>query len=90
MFHMLGGNDGNFESLGYLSRYDAALDPYCINLMDKPRKIMWSTFFAFSFSLSMALTLRGLILFLVLILMFSHSHACELHVLWSSRSFCVP
>jgi len=47
--------------------------------VDKPRKILGNTFFAFSFDFSMALTLRGLILFFVLILMFSHIHACEPH-----------
>ena len=80
MFHMLGGNAHHFESLGYLSGYDAALDSYCLYLVDKPRKIMWSTFFDFSFDFSMALTLRGLILFFVLIFIFSHGHACERHV----------
>jgi len=58
MFHMLGGNVDHFESLGYLSGYDAALDPYCLSLVDMVRKIMWSTFFDFSFEFSMALTLR--------------------------------
>ena len=38
MFHMLGGNVEHFESLGYLSGYDAALDSYCIYLVDKPKK----------------------------------------------------
>ena len=47
MFNMLGGNDEIFESLGNFSGYDAVLDPYCINLVDKPRKIMWNTFFNF-------------------------------------------
>ena len=40
LFNVLGGNNYNFESLGYLSEYDAALDPYCTYLVDKPRKIM--------------------------------------------------
>jgi len=40
MFNMLGGNVENFESLGYLCGYNAALDPYCIDLVDLPRKIM--------------------------------------------------
>ena len=75
MFHMLGGNVETFESLCYFSGYDAALDPYCIYLVDKPTKIMWNTFFDFS----IALTVRGLILFFVLILMFPHNHACEPH-----------
>jgi len=58
MFNMLGGNAENFESLGYLCGHNAALDPYCINLVDMPRKIMWNTIFDFSFDFSMALTLR--------------------------------
>ena len=57
MLNTLGGNVENFGSLGYFSGYDAALDPYCINLVDKPRKILWSTFFAFSFDFSMAFSL---------------------------------
>jgi len=79
IFHMLHGNVDHFESLGYLSGYDAALNPYCLSLVDMPRKIMWSTFFDFSFDFSIALTLRGLILFFVLVFMFSHGHACEPH-----------
>ena len=38
MFNLLGGNSENFESLGSLSGYDAALDPYCTYLVDLPRK----------------------------------------------------
>ena len=57
----------------------ATLDPYCIYLVGKPRKIMWHTVFDYSFDFSMVLTLRGLILFFVLSFMFSHSHACEPH-----------
>jgi len=81
VLNTLGGNVENFESQGYLSGYDAILDSYCIDLEDKPKKIMWSTLFYFSFDFSMALTLGGLILFFVLILMFSHSHACEPHAM---------
>ena len=77
MFHMLGGNVDHFESPGYLSGYDPTRDPYCLSLVDMPRKVMWSTFFDFSFDFSLALTLRGLILFFVLIFMFSHGHACK-------------
>ena len=40
MFHMLGKNVETFGSLGYFSGYDASLDPYCINLVGKPRKIL--------------------------------------------------
>jgi len=29
VFNVFGGNNDNFESLGYHSGYDAALDPYC-------------------------------------------------------------
>jgi len=53
MFHILGGNVENFGSLGYHSGYDAALDPYYINLADKLKKIVWNTFFVFSFDFSM-------------------------------------
>ena len=82
MFHMLGGNNDNFKSLGYLSGYDAALDPCCTYLVDKPRKIMWHTFFDFSFDFSMAFTLikRVLIFFVMLFLVLSQHHACEPHV----------
>jgi len=40
MFSMLGENVDNFLSLGYFCVYDASLDPYCMYLVDKPRKIM--------------------------------------------------
>ena len=79
MLNLLGGNVENFESLGSLCGYDAALDPYCIDLVDLPMKIMWNTFVTFSFDFSMAFTLRGLISFFVLICMFSHCQACEPH-----------
>ena len=49
MFNMLGGNVENFESLGYFSGYDAAFDPYCINLVDKPRKNHVEYFLRFFF-----------------------------------------
>jgi len=49
MFNILGGSDETFESLGNFSWYDAALDPCCIYLVEKPRKIMWNAFFDFSF-----------------------------------------
>ena len=79
MLNLFGENNENFESLGFLCGYDAALDPYCIDLVDLPRKIMWHAFFNFSFDFSMAFTLRGLVLFFVLICRFSHSLACEPH-----------
>ena len=40
MFNMLGGNVDNFLSLGYFWGYDASLGPYCIFLVDAPRKII--------------------------------------------------
>jgi len=79
VFHMRGWNVEKFGSLCYFSGYDAANGPYCIYLVDKPRKILQNTFFVFSFDFSMALTLRELVLFFVLISMFSHSHACKPH-----------
>jgi len=79
MFNMLGGNIETFESLGNYNGYDAVLDPYCINLVDKPKKILWSTFFAFSFDFSMAFTLikRALTFFALILCMLSYCHACE-------------
>jgi len=47
VLNTLGGNVETFESPSYLCGYDAAIDTYCINLVDKPRKILWHTFFAF-------------------------------------------
>ena len=38
MLNIIGGSDETIESLGSLCGYDAALDPYCINLVNKPRK----------------------------------------------------
>jgi len=46
---VLGGNVDDYLSLGYFSGYNASLDPYCIFLVDKPRKIVWNSFFAFFF-----------------------------------------
>ena len=40
MLNVIGGSDEAFESLGYLCGYKAALDPYCINLVDKSKKIL--------------------------------------------------
>ena len=57
MLKLLGGNNEIFESLGYFRGYNAVLDPYCIDLVDLPRKIMY-TFITFSFDFSMAFTLR--------------------------------
>jgi len=49
MLNTLGGNVDTFTSLGNFRGYDVALDPYCIYLLDKPRKIMWNTLFDFPF-----------------------------------------
>jgi len=38
MFNMLSGNVDNFFSLGYFCGYDASFDPYCMYLVDKPKK----------------------------------------------------
>jgi len=77
MFAMLGENVDNFISLGYFFGHGASLDPYCIFLVDKPRKIIWNTFFGFSFDLSMALALlkRALTFFAVIIFELSYCHA---------------
>ena len=40
VLNMLGWNVDTFMSLGYFSGYDASLDPYCIYLVDKSRKIL--------------------------------------------------
>ena len=73
------GNNDNFESLGYFSGYDAALDPYCLSLVDTPRKIMWAHFFTFLFDFSMAFALltRALIFLVMFIVVLSQHHACE-------------
>jgi len=78
MFNMLGGNVENFESLGCLCGYDVALDPYSINLEDKPRKIMWNTIF--DFSMVFNLLNRALIYFVFILCMLSNLQACEPHV----------
>jgi len=67
MFNVLGGNNDNFESLGNFNGYDAALDPYCMNVVDMPRKIMWTPFFTFSFDFSRAFDLlTRTVIFLVM------------------------
>jgi len=75
--NMLGGSDENFGSLGYFSGYDAALDPYCIYLVDKPRKIIWNTFFDFSFDFSIAFALinRAVTFFTLILCMLSYCQA---------------
>ena len=80
VFHMPGGNVETFGSLSYFSRYDAAVDPYCIHLVDKPRKIMRNTFFAFSFDLSLdfALIKRALTFFALILCMLSYGQAWKL------------
>jgi len=81
MFNMLGENVDNFLSLGYFCGYDASLDPCCMYLVDKARKIMWNTFFAFSFdfSISFALLKRVLTFFTVIIFMLSYCRAWKLY-----------
>ena len=74
MLNVLGGNNENFEPLGYFSGYDASLDPYCINLEDNPRKILSNIFFAFSFDFSMAFALikRALTFFALILCTLSY------------------
>jgi len=83
IFNMLSGNVDIFMSLGYFKEYDAFLDPYCIHLVDKPRKKLWNNFFAFSFDFSMlfALIKRALTSFALILFMFSYCNACEPHAL---------
>ena len=54
---------------------------YCMYLEDKPRKIMWNTFFTFSFdfSIGFALLKRALTFFAVIIFMLSYCHAWKLY-----------
>jgi len=91
VLNMLGGNYENFESLGYFSGYDAALDPYCINLVNEPRKILWNTFFVFSFDFAMVFSLikRALTFFSLILCMLSYCYACD-PTSWSSTNFYVP
>ena len=78
MFNILGKNVENFVSLGYFRGYDVFLDPYCICLVDRPRKIMWNTFFDFTFEFFMTFSLlnRPLTFFVMFILMLSYYQAC--------------
>ena len=75
MFNMLGGNVDNFMYLGCFSGYNASLDPYCMYLVDAPRKIMWNTFFDFysDFSMAFGLLKRALTFFIVMIFTLSYS-----------------
>ena len=79
VLNMLGGSVDTFMSLGNFTGYDAALNPYCIYLVDKPRKIMWNTFFAFSFDFFMAFALikRDLTFFALILCMLSYIQAWE-------------
>ena len=77
VLNMLGENVETFESLGYFSGYDATLNPYFIYLVDKPKKILWNTFFTFSFDFSMAFVLikRALTFFALILCMLSYYQA---------------
>jgi len=61
-------------TLGYFSGYDVDFDPYCMYLVDKPRQILWNTFFVFSFDFSMAFALikRALTFFALILCMLSY------------------
>ena len=52
-----------------------------MNLVDTPRKIMWTPFFTFSFDFSMvfALLMRALIFLVMFIIVLSQHYACESH-----------
>ena len=90
MLDVLNGNVGNFVSLGYFNGYEASLDSYCICLVNKPRKIMWCTFFDFSYDFSMAFALLKKVLTL-----FARLSSCSLiailvrPILWSLTTFYV-
>jgi len=73
MLNMLRGNVENFESLGSLCGYDVVLDQYCIDLEDKPRKIMWNTIF--DFSMAFSFIKRALIYFALILCMLSYCQA---------------
>jgi len=77
ILNIIGGSDETFESLRSLCVYDAAIEPYCINLVDKPRKILSNIFFTsfFHFSIAFTLVKRALNLFAVIIYVLSHSQA---------------
>jgi len=77
MFNVLGGIVYSLESLGYFREYDAALDPYCLNLVDIPRKILWNNFFSFSYDFSMVFIFikRALIYFVFILCMLSYLQA---------------
>ena len=77
MLNVVGASDEACESLGYLCGYEAALYPYFINLVDKRRKILLNTFFAFSFKFSMAFALikRALSFFALILCMLSYCQA---------------
>ena len=65
---------------GYLSVYNASLDPYFIYLADALRKIMWNSFFDFSFDFMAFGLLRGaLTVFVMFIFILFYSQACEPH-----------
>ena len=69
--------------MGYFRGYNATLDPYCIDLVDLPRKILWNNFFSFSYDFSMAFDFlkRALIYFVFILCMLSYLQACEPHVM---------
>jgi len=90
MLNIIGGSDETIESLGSLCGYDAALDPYCINLVDKPRKILSNIFCASSFDFSIAFTFmkRVINLFAMIICVLSHSQAWKPFVEGFDKLLC--
>ena len=73
-------------SLGNFSGYDVAFETYCIYLVDKPRKIMWNTFF--EISLAFTLVKRALTLFVMIICVLSHSQAWKPFVEGFDKLLC--
>jgi len=67
-FNMLNGKVANFLFLGYFGGYSASLDPYCIYLLDKPRTIIWNTFFDFSMAFALVKSFFGCAYLSVLLL----------------------
>ena len=79
MFNMLGGNDNNFVSLGYFSKYNASFNLYYMYIVAEPSKIMWNTLldFCLNFPMPFGFLKRALTFFSLIILMLSHCHVCE-------------
>jgi len=69
------------ESLGTFEAYNPSFDPFHDNLVDMPRKIIWSTFFdlPFDFSKAYDTIMRSLTLIVVSFSVFSYLHLSRMH-----------